>query len=163
MQLQVDVDEADVGEVKVGQDATFTVDAYPNRRFEAHIESVRFASQTKNGVVSYTAILTVDNTDLALRPGMTATADIVTATKPDALLVPNGALRFTPPDEKAPTASTGKAGNIEKTVWILDGKTPKPVSVRAGLTDGQRTEILAGDVAPGTVLLVDLAGATKKP
>jgi HlyD family secretion protein len=162
MQLQVDVDEADVGEVKAGQDATFTVDAYPNRRFEAKIESVRFASQTKNGVVSYTAILTVDNADLMLRPGMTATADIVTAAKPDVLLAPNGALRFTPPGEKM-TKAAAKAGDIEKIVWTLDGGKPKAIPVRAGLTDGQHTEILSGDLEPGTALLVDVAGAAKTP
>ena len=163
MQLQVDVDEADVGEVKAGQHATFTVDAYPNRRFEAQIESVRFAPQTKNGVVSYTAILTVDNSDLALRPGMTATADIVTAAKPDVLLVPNGALRFTPPGEKAPASSAGKAGEIMKTVWTLDGRTPRAIAIRAGLTDGQQTEVISGEVEPGMKLLVDVAGAAKKP
>ncbi|MCE9651180.1 MAG: efflux RND transporter periplasmic adaptor subunit [Parvibaculum sp.] len=162
MQLQVDVDEADVGEVKAGQDATFTVDAYPNRRFEAKIESVRFASQTKNGVVSYTAILTVDNADLLLRPGMTATADIVTAAKSDVLLAPNGALRFTPPGEKT-TKTAAKAGDIEKIVWTLDGGKPKAIPVRAGLTDGQHTEILSGDLEPGMALLVDVAGAAKTP
>lgn len=163
MQLQVDVDEADVGQVKVGQHATFTVDAYPNRRFEAQIESVRFAPQTKNGVVSYMAILTVDNSDLALRPGMTAIADIVTATRSDVLMVPNGALRFTPPGEKAPASITGKAGDIMKTVWTLDGRTPRPVAIRAGLTDGQQTEVLSGEIEPGMKLLVDVAGAAEKP
>jgi HlyD family secretion protein len=159
MQLQVDVDEADVGEVKEGQPATFTVDAYPNRRFEAKIESVRYASQTKNGVVSYTAVLSVDNEGLLLRPGMTATASIVTATRDVALLVPNGALRFTPPGHAAPKAAAPGAGEIEKTVWTLDGKTPRAIAVRAGLTDGQHTEILSGDVEPGMALLVDTAAA----
>lgn len=162
MQLQVDVDEADVGEVKAGQHATFTVDAYPNRRFEAQIQSVRFASQTKNSVVSYTAILSVDNGELLLRPGMTATAEIVTATRADALLVPNGALRFTPPGEKAPSGIR-KSGTIEKTVWTDEGGKPRAIPVRVGLTDGQHTEVLSGAVEPGMALLVDVTGAQGKP
>jgi HlyD family secretion protein len=97
MELQVDVDEADVGQVKSGQAATFAVDAYPDRQFAATITQVRFGSQTTSGVVTYKTLLKVDNPDLALRPGMTATADIVVQKIENALLVPNAALRFAPP------------------------------------------------------------------
>ncbi|HEX7776752.1 MAG TPA: efflux RND transporter periplasmic adaptor subunit [Parvibaculum sp.] len=161
MQLEVDVDEADVGQVKVGQPATFTVDAYPNRRFEAAIQTVRFASQTKNGVVTYTAILSVDNRELLLRPGMTATALIVTATRNDALLIPNGALRFTPAGEAA-ARPENTAGLVHKTVWTIAGGKPVAISVEPGLTDGQQTEVLSGEVEPGMALIVDTARAEDK-
>lgn len=156
MELQVKVDEADVGEVRDGQAASFSVDAYPNRRFAARITSVRFASTTTNNVVSYVAILSVDNSDLALRPGMTATAEIVTAEKKDVLLVPNGALRFTPPDMKAPAAKTDDKGIVEKYVWTMKDGTPTAIPLRLGLTDGQHTEVLAGDVDVKTSLLTDV-------
>ena len=96
MELQVDVDEADVGQVRQGQEATFTVDAYPDRSFPARITQVRFGSQTVEGVVTYKTVLKVDNSGLALRPGMTATAVITVNKKENALLVSNAALRFAP-------------------------------------------------------------------
>lgn len=101
MELQVSVDEADVGKVETGQKATFNVDAYPDRSFPAEIETVRFASETVSNVVTYKGILTVDNEELLLRPGMTATANIVVEEIKDTLLVPNSALRYTPPRESA--------------------------------------------------------------
>ncbi len=161
MELQVKVDEADVGEVRTGQSATFTVDAYPNRRFEAQIEKVRYASTTTNNVVSYVAVLTVDNTDLALRPGMTATAEIVTAEKKDALLVPNGATRFTPPDMKAPEAKVSDKGVVEKYVWVSKDGTPVAVPLHLGLTNGQQTEVLGGDIAPDALVITDIKTAGK--
>lgn len=156
MELQVKVDEADVGEVHIGQKATFTVDAYPNRRFEAIIEKVRYASTTTNNVVSYVAILTVDNSALLLRPGMTATAEIVTAEKKDALLVPNGATRFTPPDMKAPEARVSDKGIVEKYVWVLKDGEPTAVPLEVGLTNGQKTEVLSGDIAADAVVITDV-------
>jgi HlyD family secretion protein len=96
MELDVDVDEADVGQVRAGQGATFTVDAYPDVTFEAQVAAVRFASEKTEGVVTYKAILYVDNPELLLRPGMTATADIAVTEVEDAVLVPNAALRFAP-------------------------------------------------------------------
>ena len=96
MELQVSVDEADVGQVRDGQTATFSVDAYPSRSYPATITRVGYGSETTDGVVSYKTILRVENDDLSLRPGMTATAEIVTARRDDVLLIPNEALRFTP-------------------------------------------------------------------
>lgn len=156
MELQVKVDEADVGEVRIGQKATFTVDAYPNRLFEASIEKVRYASTTTNNVVSYVAVLTVDNSELLLRPGMTATAEIVTAEKKDALLVPNGATRFTPPDAKAPEARVSDRGVVEKYVWVLKDGAPAAVPLQLGLTNGQKTEILAGDISADAAVITDV-------
>ncbi len=101
MELQVAVDEADVGKVNTGQQATFSVDAYPEESFPAEIQTVRFASETVSNVVTYKAILTVDNSNLKLRPGMTATANIVVESIKDALLIPNAALRYSPPQQNA--------------------------------------------------------------
>lgn len=161
MELQVKVDEADVGEVRSGQSATFSVDAYPNRRFEAKIEKVRYASTTTNNVVSYVAVLSVDNGDLALRPGMTATAEIVTAEKKGALLVPNGATRFTPANVKAPAAKITAKGIIEKYVWVLKDGSPVAVPLQLGLTNGQQTEVTTGDVSAGTEVITDVKTAGK--
>lgn len=156
MELQVNVDEADVGEVREGQEATFTVDAYPNRLFKARIKKLRYASSTTNNVVSYVAVLSVDNSDLALRPGMTATAEIVTAERENVLLVPNGATRFTPPGETVPAQSTDDTGVIRKPVWVLKDGSPEVRSLSLGLTNGQQTELIDGDVKEGTELLTDV-------
>lgn len=156
MELQVNVDEADVGEVREGQNATFTVDAYPNRLFKAQIKKLRYAATTTNNVVSYIAVLSVDNSDLALRPGMTATAEIVTAERKNVLLVPNGATRFTPPGETLPTQSAAGDGVIRKPVWVLKDGEPEMLSLSLGLTNGQQTELIDGDVKEGTELLIDV-------
>jgi HlyD family secretion protein len=153
MELHLDIDESDIGQIAEGQEASFTVDAYPDRRFTATITSVRYAPRTVQGVVTYEAILTVDNEDMVLRPGMTATASIVTARRANILLAPNGALRFTPPGAEAPAAGGGGM----KTVWTLRDGEPAAVPVTVGLTDGLWTEVVKGDVASGVALLVDLA------
>jgi HlyD family secretion protein len=175
MELLVDVDEADVGKVRAGQPATFTVDAHPERSFQAQVQQVRFASQTVAGVVTYKALLEVDNAELLLRPGMTATASITVQTVPDALLVPNAALRFTPPAAQDAAASrswlgrlvprppsqpppAAKAGPVP-TVWSLRDEQPVAIPVRVGATDGLFSEIVEGDLQAGQVLLVDLAGS----
>ena len=101
MELHVDVDEADIGSIQEGQSATFSVAAYPNRTFDARIIQARFGSTTTSGVVTYETVLKVDNPDLFLRPGMTATADIVVKKSENAILVPSAALRFTPPVQEA--------------------------------------------------------------
>ncbi|HKL88741.1 MAG TPA: efflux RND transporter periplasmic adaptor subunit [Salinibacter sp.] len=151
MELHVDVDEADVGQVEAGQDATFTVDAYPDRSFPAAVTKVHYASKTVSGVVTYEAVMTVDNADGALRPGMTATATITTDTVPDALLVPNSALRFTPPNATPPERIPG-----QEVVWTRENDTPVAVFVTPGRTDGQWTAVRAGEVEPGQSLLVNL-------
>lgn len=184
MELHVDVDEADVGRVREGQEATFTVDAWPDRTFPARITQVRYGAETTGGVVTYKTILSVDNSDLLLRPGMTATADIVVQKIENAVLVPNAALRFEPPEAPAPAETKksgggGLVGNLfprpprqEKTVtereentssrqarvWVLKEGNLSPVSVRTGGTNGFLTEIVEGDVVPGMELAVGLGG-----
>lgn len=180
MQLHVAVDEADVGKVHEQQHAVFAVDAYPNRNFPAQISQVRFAPQTSEGVVSYETILEVDNQDLSLRPGMTATAEITVAQRKNVLLVPNAALRFTPPEATAkrpqrslfdslfrrgprgpstPKRKQASTGSDQRRVWTLHEGTPAPVAIRIGATDGTMTEVVGGALKPGTELLVDATGA----
>ncbi len=184
MELHVDVDEADVGQVKEGQKATFTVDAYPDRSFPAQITEVRYAPQTVEGVVTYETLLSADNSDLSLRPGMTATADITVKAVEDALLVPNAALRFTPPAPKEKTPKPGGslvgrllprrprrspsgrqpnslANSSRRRVWMLRDGTPVAIPVTVGATDGSMTQVLAGDVKPGLPLLVDVVRSEK--
>jgi HlyD family secretion protein len=182
MELHVDVDEADVGQIQEGQKATFTVDAYPNRTFQAQITQARFGSKTVEGVVTYETVLKVDNSDLSLRPGMTATADITVKKVQSVILVPGAALRFTPPvqDEKKPSGSL--VGSLlprpprpaskqredmntnkkQQRVWTLKDGQATAIPVTIGLTDGIMTEVVAGDVEPGMALIVDLVAARDK-
>lgn len=188
MELHVDIDEADVGTVKDGQEAEFTVDAYPNRTFPAQIAQVRYGSEETDGVVTYKAVLTVNNSDLLLRPGMTATADITVKKISKAILVPNSALRFTPPVENIDTTgkqsgngsvvskilprpprhqknssnqNSDKVSNSQQRVWtVLDG-TAVPIMVTTGATDGMRTEIVSGEIQPGTAVIVAVMSGKK--
>ena len=164
MELHVDVDEADMGLVKEGQDATFTVDAYQTRQFPARILSLHNDPHTVQGVVSYEAVLEVDNAEGLLRPGMTATASIVTETRKDALLVPNGALRFTPPNAKLPKSANAeplKRTERENHVWTLRDGKPVAIGMKKGLSDGRSTEVLSGEITPGLLLLIDVVEKTK--
>jgi HlyD family secretion protein len=184
MELHVKVDEADIGQVHEGQSATFTVDAYPTRKFPAQIRRVGFGSQTTDGVVTYKTILTANNDDLSLRPGMTATAEITTATREGVLLVPNGALRFTPPlkdqsghdsggivgsllphppepQARKPAASSAKSSG--QRVWILRNGEPTATDVTVGVTDGRYTEIVGapgGGLEAGMQVITDVVTAT---
>jgi HlyD family secretion protein len=172
MELQVAVDEADVGQVREEQEARFSVDAYPNRHFPAKIESVRFASETVNNVVTYKAILTVDNEDLLLRPGMTATSDITVQSVTGALLVPNAALRYSPPSTMQPRGSflsrlfspprprgnrgsRGDATAASRSVWVLRNGTAERISVEMGATDGQFTVVKSPDLKDGDLLITE--------
>lgn len=163
MTLALDIDEADVGQVRAAQQAEFTVDAYPDRTFAASVRSVRNAAKTVGGVVTYQAILDVANPDLALRPGMTATAVVKTAQVHNVLLVPNAALRFTPASDSSAYATSGAPGTRGTTnrhqVWILRDGIPEAVAVSVGMTDGQWTEVTKGDITPGTALLTGVVDA----
>ena len=181
MELHVDVDEADVSKVTDGQEATFTVDAYPERRFQARVAEVRFGSETVGGVVTYETVLKVDNTDLSLRPGMTATADIAVGHVSDVVLVPNAALRFEPPASaqenqqrrsftsllfpRPPRRDTARpqerASGSKQHVWVLQGGVPVAIPVTTGMTDGSMTQIIAGDLSPGTAVVVDTATSVR--
>ena len=183
MELQVDVDEADVGQVKEGQDATFTVDAYPDRTFPARITQVRYGSQTVEGVVTYKTVLKVDNSSLALRPGMTATAVITVNKRAKVVLVPNAALRFAPPTKGAsgPSRGGGLVGMLlprppgmndnkieepdtkskEQRVWTVRNGQLAAVSFTKGLSDGLHTEVASGQVESGTELVIEEVSASR--
>ena len=183
LRLWVYVDEADVGSVKVGQDATFTVSAYLSRNYPARITRVGFGSTITDNVVTYLTYLDVDNADLSLRPGMTATATITATQRTDVLLVPNTALRFTP---TAATASTVTKKSIAsslvpripgtntrksaaavastanaKQVWVLSDGVPAAVAVTPGISDGHMTEITGGDLTAGMLVITDQRIAAK--
>ena len=189
MNLLVAVDEADVGQVKEGQSAIFLVDAYPNEKFPAKITQVRFTPQDDDGVVTYECLLSVDNSQLLLRPGMTATADITVSQVQDAILVPNTALRFTPAQAVVATETSAepkqsiisklmprrrRSGSSHKNnqeqetkqhasakVWVLKDGQPLAIPVTAGVSDGIQTEIVEGELQPGQELLVDTVQAAK--
>lgn len=178
MELRVDVDEADVGKVRASQSATFGVDAFPDRKFPATIRDVRYASETTQGVVTYKAVLNIDNSELLLRPGMTATAEIRVTEVKDALLIPNASLRYAPPAADttasrsllsrllpgppafraaAPREDTGQ----NRTVWMLRNGEPAQVKIVIGSSDGKRTEVQSGDIEAGQMVIVDQT--TSKP
>ncbi|MHA3793865.1 efflux RND transporter periplasmic adaptor subunit [Sphingomonas sp. YL-JM2C] len=194
MRLEVKVDEADVGQVQKGQKATFTVDAFPGRTFPATIERVDVganatstgsssssssstASTTTSGVVAYTARLTVANGDGLLRPGMTATADIITTQKKDVLLVPSAALRFTPDRQAAGSDGGGitsvlaprvrrRGGSSEReaaigrgskqTVYVVadSGSQPQPVEITVGESNGSQAEVTGGKLNEGMQVVI---------
>jgi HlyD family secretion protein len=156
MELQVLVDEADVAMVSPGQPVSFTVSAWPGRQFPANIERVGLGSTTTDNVVSYKTILRVDNDDLALRPGMTATATITTAERENVLLVPNSALRYRPSDGNRDNADEprGRGAKGQSRVWRLNGDQPEAVLVTVGISNGRLTEVLSSDLQVGDEVIV---------
>jgi HlyD family secretion protein len=165
MELDVDIDEADVGLIRSGAKATFTVDAYPTRLFSAWLVSIHNAPKTVQGVVTYQGVLRERNEGRLLRPGMTATAEIEAATIRNALLVPNAALRFVPPEDvkkSAPPAPPTLNGLNGGRVWTENGKTLKPHDIRLGATNGRSTQVLTGDLKVGDEVVTDLADKPAK-
>lgn len=172
MRLIVDVDEADIGNVKMGQPARFRVDAYPDRVFESRVQEVRSTPKTSNGVVTYQTVLDVDNSERLLQPGMTATAEVTVTQVTDAVLVPNAALRFTPPATATPAAGGGfrllprppgqqrrdrSSEDAPPHVWTEVGEELQSVDLELGATDGRVTVVRNGDLKSGTPVIVDLA------
>jgi HlyD family secretion protein len=151
MQIDTNVDEADVGRVQVAQDVTFTVDAFPTRRFQARVVEIRKAAINVQNVITYDVVIAVANPDQKLLPGMTANVRILTDRRDDALRVPNAALRYRPADAKA-------ARNAAPAVWLAgeDGK-PTPVKVTLGISDGAYTEIAGGELHEGDQVIVGAA------
>ncbi|HWQ38820.1 MAG TPA: efflux RND transporter periplasmic adaptor subunit [Burkholderiales bacterium] len=159
MQIDSNVAEADIGKVRVGQHVRFTVDAYPERSFEGAVKQIRLNPIVEQNVVTYNVVVSVDNPDLALLPGMTAYLSIEVDQRHSALLVPNAALRFRPRDREL--ARTRPAGS---TVWsVRDGKLA-PLAVRTGITNGRLTEIVEGALKPGDrVVVEELGGESAAP
>lgn len=179
MELQADIAEADIGQVSAGDRATFTVEAYDGESFEAEVTQVRFASEESDGLVYYKAILSVENPDLHLRPGMTAVADIIVAEAQDVLTVPNAALRYTQPvTAEAPEADSGdnRSGILGmimpgrpgdngttaradgKSIWLLRDGQPVKVAVETGATDGSRTVVISDALAEGDLAITARLG-----
>ncbi len=184
MQVDTSVSEADVGKLRAGMPATFTVDAFPGERFEGKVRQVRNAATTVQNVVTYDAVIDVANPDLKLRPGMTANVTFVWAERKDALRVPNAALRFKPPSDldsaekpaagarasaarppaAPPTAAVESREDLRdaasrRTVWVLRDGKPSPVTLKVGITDGSFTEVVDGPLSPGDACIVDTGGA----
>ncbi len=172
MELQVAVDEADIGKISEGQKATFSVDAYGEKSFPATLTQIRLAPLTEGGVVSYETILALDNAELLLLPGMTATAHITVQELSNVLQVPNAALRFSPPiteskeekgflDQLFPRwgshnrASRNKGNNKQRRVWVLEQGLPTPIVVVTGASDGQMTHIISGDLQADMQVITD--------
>lgn len=168
MELHVYVDEADIGQVTQGQKASFTVDAYPDRTFEGTIIQARYGSETVDNVVTYETIIKVDNSDMFLRPGMTATADITVREINNVLMVPNAALRYAPaaPSKeesfisklmpRPPRRERAQPKAVEKgkiTVWALEEGREMPYNVRLGDSDGSRRQILDSELREGMKLI----------
>ncbi len=185
MQVDSNVNEGDVGNVWVGQEVNFTVDAYPTRRFQGTVLQVRNAPIMVQNVVTYDAVVGVDNKALLLKPGMTANLEFLVNRKSGVLRIPNAALRFKPPSEKQPpqtsTRQSAGAGGDERggrrgggdisrgggggrqgregTVYLLRDQMPAPVKVRLGITDGSYTEVVEGEMKEGEEAILAMSAS----
>jgi HlyD family secretion protein len=164
----------------VGQQASFTVDGYPGRTFSAVVKQVRYGPETVQGVVTYKTLLSVDNTDLALRPGMTATANVTVNRAANVTLVPNAALRFLPPVTQETSRSneslisrlfprpprtsrppeTADTKGKQQRVYVLHDGQPSAVPISTGSSDGIMTEITGGNIAVGSAVITDIIAAS---
>jgi HlyD family secretion protein len=188
MQVDTNVSEGDVGNVWVGQDVTFSVDAYPARRFKGAVQQVRNAAIMVQNVVTYDAVVGVDNKDLLLKPGMTANVEFLVSEKTDVLKIPNAALRFRPPSERQPAQVSAVRGNAGRetaggggrggaspnarggsrnregaqsrqgTVYLLRDQEATPVRLRLGISDGTYTEVVSGDIQANDQVILAMAG-----
>jgi HlyD family secretion protein len=170
MEVNIAVDEADVGRVAEGQKVRFTVDAFPGERFTGQVTQIRKSPQNNNNVVTYSVIARVANPDLKLLPGMTANARILTEERKAVLKVANEALRFRPMQSdgtpvKLDVRAREDGPGIPGRVWVANGKdTPRPLSLRLGVSDGRFTEVLKGDVKEGTeIILAAEDSGNRKP
>jgi HlyD family secretion protein len=163
MQVNADIDEADIGQITNGEPVTFGVDAYPGQTFRGTVSQVRLQPTVVSNVTTYNAIVDVPNPDLRLKPGMTATVTVEVARRDEALRIPNAALRFKPTEDllaelgeatdSAPSAAKAagrSAANHATRIWTLTDGRLTPVSVQLGITDQKYTEALGSTLAPGT-------------
>ncbi len=162
MEVDTNTSESDIGEVKEGQKANFTVDAFPERTFQGTVTQVRQSPQTVQNVVTYDAVVGVDNRELALMPGMTASTQIIVDQRADVLRVPDQALRFAPGGP-----SVGGPAKGSTRVFVLRGGAPVAVPVVLGLDDGNFSEIVTGDLHAGDIVITaersDMAGGNGLP
>ena len=160
MQVVANVDEADIGGVKEGERVTFTVDAYPDETFQGTVKQVRQEATTTNNVVTYEVVISAPNTNLKLKPGLTANVTIFTAERSGVLSVSSKALRYTPTKETVGHMKIVDGGGKSK-VWVIEGNTIKSVPVNIGMTDGTHTQILSG-VSRGQVIVTSVSAVTNE-
>jgi HlyD family secretion protein len=191
MEVHTNVDEADVGNVWEGQDVTFTVDAFPARRFRGKVLQVRNAPINVQGVVTYNAVVRIDNKELLLKPGMTANVQFLVSRQEDVLTIPNMALRFKPPEDKDEAADllrqdrsrvakpvgtrrtsraagvggggSGLRGNRSATIYVLKGNKAQPIEVQLGITDGSRSEVRPGSLQENDPVIISTSTAAATP
>lgn len=159
MQVVADVDEADIGDVKVGERVTFTVDAYPDNTFSGTVTQVRQEATTTNNVVTYSVVISAPNADLKLKPGLTATVTIYTQENKGVLSVPSKALRFTPEKETVGGMKIKDIANAKNKVWTIEGNTIVAHRVNIGMTDGSHTQILSG-ISRGAKVITGISSAS---
>jgi len=157
MQIDTNVDEADIGRIKTGQEVDFVVDAYPANVFKGTVGQVRIAPTTVQNVVTYDVVVMVDNSDLKLKPGMTANVTVLVAKKNGVIRIPNTALRFNPQGGEMKKGQAKGPG-----VWVLEDGKPKKVPIVAGISDGAFTELVSGDLPENAEVIVEMTGKTKK-
>lgn len=155
MRVIADIDEADIGEVKEGENVKFTVDAFPNDTFEGVVTQVRQEATTTNNVVTYEVVISAPNADLKLKPGLTANVTIFTAEKNNVLSVPSKALRYTPTIETIGKKYKIQDCNGKNKVWTLEGNMLKAHAVKIGISDGSHTEIISG-ISNGVQVITEL-------
>lgn len=154
MRVIADVDEADIGEVEVGQRVSFTVDAYPGETFEGQVTQVRLEATTESNVVTYEVVISASNKDLKLKPGLTANVTIFTLERNNIVSVPTKALRFTPTKEMLNPGEKIEDCQGAHKVWVREGKTLKAYAVKTGITNGTRTQIVSG-IKEGAEVIVE--------
>ncbi|MBF0329368.1 MAG: efflux RND transporter periplasmic adaptor subunit [Nitrospirae bacterium] len=167
MQIDSNVAEADIGKILVGQNVEFTVDAYPDIVFKGKVSEIRNAPITVQNVVTYDVVIRVDNSELKLKPGMTANVAIIITTAKDVMKIPNAALRFKMQDKKAgPQKDARKEkGQPDKgrSLWVLENNAPKMLKIVTGISDGNFTEVVSGDLKEGQeIILESLSKNTNK-
>ena len=156
MQIDANVDESDIGHIIVGQDVEFVVDAYPDITFKGRVWQVRNAPITVQNVVTYDVVIQVDNSDLKLKPGMTANVSVIVSVKKDVLTIPNAALRFKPSEKGAQTSEKKGPG-----IWISEKGQLRRIPVSPGISDGSYTELVSGDLREGQEIIVESLVKTK--
>jgi HlyD family secretion protein len=177
MEVHTNVAESDIGRLRAGMPASFTVDAYPGERFQGRIREIRNAPQTVQNVVTYDAVVEVANNELKLKPGMTATVTVTIAERKGVLRVPNAALRFEPPAPEAANRPRGSlmpmpgmpgggrprtnrprqnSEELGSSLYVLEKNKPVKRTIVSGITDGKFTEISGGDLKDGELVVVGL-------
>ncbi|MDI1472198.1 MAG: efflux RND transporter periplasmic adaptor subunit [Thermodesulfovibrio sp.] len=151
MQVDTNVDEADISKIKTGMEVNFTVDAYPDKKFKGIVSQIRLSPTVTQNVVTYNVVISFDNSHLLLKPGMTANVTFVVNSKENVIKIPNSALRFRMPDSP-PSKQQG--------VWVIRGGKPVRINVKTGISDGEWTELIEGDLKEGEEVIIEIA--TKK-